>query len=476
MLHAQIGLPGSVPFDVPDGARAHGGGGEGVRTRRFMRSSGRFLAALSVTLLIGTACVNSGSNGGTNTSPGASVKPIVPKEPTSPVTITFSSWVGDSPQMKKFAEDFHKLHPNITIQFQTTTADNFAQKLTTQIAGGTAPDTAFLDASSVQGFAQHQALVNLDGYIAGSKSVNPTDFVPAFMDAMQYNGSVYGLPLDGETTGLFYRTDRFAEAGITQPPATWDEFMTDAQKLTDPAQKKYGFAEFASESSYYWWPFLWQAGGHLMTADGKDIAFDSPQGIQAANFYIDLAKYSPPDDYGSNSWDGRVDFALGKVAMYEAGSWLGGEMKSSFPKQTNGKWDVAPLPAGPAGCATTIAGDSLAVFSQSKNPDAAFMWIEYLTDQTNMKTWTFGSPTTTLIPTRQSLLADPSLGKYNPWLEGFANQMKCAVNDNLTNPKWPQINDALNAELGKAIFGQETATEAIQNAAKKAHQILGTSG
>jgi multiple sugar transport system substrate-binding protein len=447
-----------------------------VRTRRFLSPSARLVAAISVTLLIGTACVNSGTSTSNNNQPGVSVKPIVPKEPTSPVTITFSSWVGDSPQMKKFAADFHKLHPNITIQFQATTADNFAQKLTTQIAGGTAPDTAFIDASAVQGFAQHGALVNLDGYLAGSTTANPSDFVPAFMDAMNYNGSVYGLPLDGETTGLFYRTDRFQEAGITSPPTNWDEFKADAEKLTNTAQKQYGFAEFASESAYYWEPFLWQAGGHLMTADGKDIAFDSPQGIQAANFYVDLAKYSPPDEYGSNSWDGRVDFALGKVAMYEAGSWLGGEMKSSFPKQTNGKWSVAPLPAGPAGCATTIAGDSLAVFNQSKNPGAAFMWIEYLTEQANMKAWTFGSPTTTLIPTRQSLLADPSLGKYNPWLKGFADQMKCAVNDNLTNPKWNQIYDTLNTELGKAIFGQQTATEAIQNAAKKANQILGTSG
>jgi multiple sugar transport system substrate-binding protein len=434
------------------------------------------LAALSVTLLIGTACVNAGTNAGTNTSPGASVKPIVPKEPTSPVTITFSSWVGDSPQMKKFAEDFHKLHPNITIQFQATTPDNWSQKLTTQIAGGTAPDTAFLDASGVQGFAQHGALENLDGYIAGSDTVNADDFVPAFMDAMQYNGSVYGLPLDGETTGLFYRTDRFAEAGLTEPPATWDEFTADAQKLTDPAQKEYGFPVFASEALYYWEPFLWQAGGRLMTEDGKDIAFDSPEGIQAANFYVDLAKYSPPDAIGSDSWTGRVDFALGKVAMYEAGSWLGGEMKSSFPKQTNGKWDVAPLPSGPAGCATTIAGDSVAVFSQTKNPDAAFMWIEYLTEQANMKTWTFGSPTTTLIPTRQSLLSDPDLGKYNPWLKGFAEQMKCAVNENLTNPKWNQIYDELNTELGKAVVWEQTATEAIQNAADKAREILGTSG
>jgi len=436
-------------------------------------------AAAAVVAMVATACVNSGSTAISKSAEpapsGSTIQPIAPSEPTSPVTLTFESWVGDSPQMKKFASDFHKLHPNITIQFQNVSADNASTKLTTQIAGGTAPDVAFLDASSIAGFASHGALLNLDGYIAGSKDQNLSDYVPAFLEAMKYKGSVFGLPLDGETTGLFYRTDLFQQAGITSPPATWSEFQADAAKLTKPAQKEYGFAEFAPESAYYWWPFLWQAGGHLMSSDGKSITFDSPQGQEAAKFYIGLAKYSPPDYYGSNSWDARVAFATGKVAMYEAGSWFGGEMESTFSKQTKGKWNVAPMPAGPAGCATTIAGDSIAVLAQTKNADAAFMWIDYLTSPAILKQWTYGSPTTTLIPTRTSLLNDPSLGKYNPWLKGFADQMKCAVNDNLNNPKWPQISDVLNTQLGKAIYGDVTATEALASAAQKGEQILQSS-
>jgi multiple sugar transport system substrate-binding protein len=170
-----------------------------------------------------------------------------------------------------------------------------------------------------------------------------------------------------------------------------------------------------------------------------------------------------------------VAFATGKVAMYEAGAWFGGEMLSSFPK-INGDWSVAPMPKGPAGCATTIAGDSLVVFGQTKNADASYMWLDYLASKENMKTWTFGSKTTTLLPPRQSLLDDPNLGKFNPWLTGFAQQMDCAVNDNLTNPGWPQASDALNTELGKAIFGDETATQALDNAATKAQQFLDNGG
>jgi multiple sugar transport system substrate-binding protein len=279
------------------------------------------------------------------------------------------------------------------------------------------------------------------------------------------------LPYDGETTGLFYRTDLFKEAGITSPPATWDQFRSAADKLTDPSKKQYGFIVFAPEAAYYWFPFLWQAGGHLTSSDGKKIAFDSPQGRTAANFYVGLRKDSPPDYYSSNSWDGRVAFATGKVAMYEAGAWFGGQMKTEFPKITK-NWSVAPMPQGPSGCATTIAGDTLVVFNQTKNADAAWKWIEFLSSQENMKAWTYGSKTTTLLPPRQSLLSDPNLGKYNPWLTSFAQQMKCAVNDNLTNPNWAQVQDTLNSELGKAIFGDQSPVDALSKAAQKGQQIL----
>jgi multiple sugar transport system substrate-binding protein len=431
----------------------------------------RTLAAVAVVAIVAAACVGGGSSDSSKTQPGQSVQPVTPKEPTSPVTITFSSWVGDSAQMKKLAADFHKLHPNITVKFQNVPADSATQKLTTQVAGGTAPDTAFIDSSAVQDFAQRRALVNLDGYIAGSKDVKLDDYVAGFKQTAVYRNSMFALPYDGETTGLFYRTDLFQAAGIAGPPKTWEELQADAAKLTDPSKKQYGFILFAPEAQYYWLPFLWQAGGNLLSKDGKSVAFNSPQGVQAADFYVGLRKYAPPDYLASNSWDGRVAFATGKVAMYEAGAWFGGEMTSSFPK-IKGKWSVAPMPVGPARCATTIAGDSLVVTSQSKNKDAAWMWIEFLSRPDNMKLWTYGSPTTTLLPPRQSLLSDPQLGRYNPWLKGFAEQMKCAVNETTTNPNWGQASEALNAELGKAIYGEQTPTQALNKAAKKGQTLL----
>jgi multiple sugar transport system substrate-binding protein len=432
----------------------------------------RTLAVTAVLMLGAAACVGGGtSEDDQPAQQGQGVQPITPKEPTSPVTITFQSWVGEAQQMKKLSADFKKLHPNITVKFLNVPAESASQKLTTQVAGGNPPDTVFIDSSAVQDFAARRAFVNLDGYIAGSQAVKLDDYIAGFKQTATYQNSMYALPYDGETTGLFYRTDLFQAAGITSPPTTWEELQAAAAKLTNPAKKQYGYILFAPEAQYYWLPFLWQAGGNLLSQDGKTVAFNSPQGVQAAELYVGLRKYSPPDYLASNSWDGRIAFANGNVGMYAAGAWFGGEMVQSFPK-INGKWSVAPMPAGPARCATTIAGDSLAVSSASKNKDAAWLWIEFLSRPENLKLWTFGTPTATLLPPRQSLLADPQLGRYNPWLKGFADQMKCAVNETTTNPNWGQASEALNAELGKAIYGEQSAAEALDKAAKKGQTLL----
>jgi len=65
-----------------------------------------------------------------------------------------------------------------------------------------------------------------------------------------------------------------------------------------------------------------------------------------------------------------------------------------------------------------------------------------------------------------------ALGKYNPWLEGFAQQMDCAVADNLGNKNWGEVSDELNKQLGKSIYGDISPEDAINTAAQNGQQML----
>jgi multiple sugar transport system substrate-binding protein len=393
-------------------------------------------------------------------------------DPNEPVTVTFASWVGEQEGMQKLAEKFHELHPNITIDFQDAPAEEITDKLLTQVAGGTAPDVAYLDQGAVGDFASRNALLALDDYVALSQAVKSDDYVPAWREAASYQGKLYGLPLDGETTGLFYRTDLFEAAGIAEPPKTWQEFEAAAKKLTNKAEKKYGFILFATEAAYYWYPWLWQAGGRLLSEDGKQIAFNSDEGRRAAEFYVGLREYAPEDFFNSNSYDGRVAFANGTVAMYVAGAWFAGTLRNEFP-DIGGLWASAPLPQDKQ-CATTIAGDTLVIFQASKNKDAAWKWIEFLSAPQNMAAWNLGTAASpgSLLPPRTSLIEDPRAFENNETLKGFADMMACGVTNAAPNENWGQAEELLNEQLGRAIYGEVDAATALEQAAQEGQEKL----
>jgi multiple sugar transport system substrate-binding protein len=157
------------------------------------------------------------------------------------------------------------------------------------------------------------------------------------------------------------------------------------------------------------------------------------------------------------------------VAMYMAGAWFAGTLDDEFPK-IKGKWKAAPLPEGAAGCKTTIAGDALVLFGQGDKQDAAWKWIEFLSQPDNMADWTNRSEGT-LLPPRISLLDSPELVKEKPVLATFAKAMKCGVNYNITDPNWPKIAEELNKQLGRAIYGDVSPSQALDNAAAQAQKI-----
>lgn len=399
----------------------------------------------------------------------ANLSPGIP-EPTEPVTITFQSWVNETEMMPMLRDRFQELHPNITVEFTGVPAEEMDTRLTTQIAGGNPPDSVFVDMSSVVDYASRNALLDLSPYIAESAAVVRDDYVGAFLDSVLWEDRMYGLPIDGESTGLFYRTDLFEAAGIAAPPANWEELEAAAQALTGDGQ--YGYIMFAPEAAYYWYPYLWQNGGELLSPDGQTILFNSDAGKEAAEFYVGLAQYSPPDYLNSNSYDGRVAFATGQVGMYVAGAWFASVIQSEYP-DIDGLWAAAPLPVKER-CATTIAGDALIIPAQAQNPDAAWKWIEFLSAPQNMALWTLGTPESpgSLLPPRTSLLEDPNVFALNPILEGFAQQMECGVTGGAPNERYGEVETVLNDNLGRAIYGEIDAATALDEAALEGADIL----
>ena len=164
-------------------------------------------------------------------------------------------------------------------------------------------------------------------------------------------------------------------------------------------------------------------------------------------------------------------FAEGQIGMYMAGAWFAGVLDDEFP-DIKGKWATAPLPDGPAGCKTTIAGDSLVMFSQTDeratppgSGSSTCPQPDILAD------WTYKTEGT-LLPPLKSLLEGDEIVEEKPVLKGFVDLMECGVASTVANPKAPRVEEILNEELAKAMYGEQTADEALDNAAQQAEAIL----
>jgi ABC-type glycerol-3-phosphate transport system substrate-binding protein len=182
---------------------------------------------------------------------GENYSPDIP-EPAEPVTVTWATWINtDTPFWKATIAAFQEVHPNITIEVQSVPSEEMFDKLLAQIAAGNPPDTGYVSDWMTGALAQNEGLVPLDDYISKSTIIDVDDYVPAFLQPARVGEVQYGLPFASETTGLFYRLDRFEEVGLdpNHPPETWEEFREYAEKLTDTANSKYGFAVFATEAA-----------------------------------------------------------------------------------------------------------------------------------------------------------------------------------------------------------------------------------
>src|SRR4051794_11253476 len=110
--------------------RAEGAGA--VRIRKSWRTP--VVAGLALVLCTGlTACSGSSDDDTPDSTKGQGKGKV--EDPSKPETVTFFSWVGNQPQMKKMAKEFHADHPNITIKFENAPAEQAGQVLSTRIAG-----------------------------------------------------------------------------------------------------------------------------------------------------------------------------------------------------------------------------------------------------------------------------------------------------------------------------------------------------
>jgi multiple sugar transport system substrate-binding protein len=293
--------------------------------------------------------------------------------------ITFSAW--GSPEelavWNQIVADFEGANPDIKVNVEVSDWTSYWDKLKTQLAANTPPDVFAMDAPLFLDYQSRDVLLNLQPYLDKNPDMLK-DIYPQTLEAYKTPDGYYGLPRDFNTIVLFYNKDMFDAAGVAYPTAdwTWDDLRAAAKKLTKEVDGKmqYGFYFDEWDMEPGWSEALWSYGGDIVSADHTKTLVGTPESRQAWQMLADMmfVDKSVPDGNTVGQYGGDL-FQSGVAAMTPIGHW-------AVPGYNTGgfKYDVAPMPKGPAGHATSVNSAGFVVAKASKNPDAAFKFIQYV--------------------------------------------------------------------------------------------------
>jgi multiple sugar transport system substrate-binding protein len=391
---------------------------------------------------------------------------------------TIQIWEGYTQvEAKAFAHlvsQYEATHPGQKVNTLYVNSDNTLQKVLTAVRGGSPPDIAYLYGSWAPNVAEIPSVVNLT-QVVKRPGVNWNDFWTGERAVATVNGKVIGIPALVDNLAVVYNKSLFAKAGL-QPPGpgwTWQDFVADAKKLTNPAVKQYGTAYVTpgtEDTVWHWEALLWEAGGQLLSADNKKAAFDSAAGLASLNTLrtmavTDKSMYLDPSDsaYGNL-------FNSGKIGMLVTGPWD----LAVFP---NVKYGVQVMPSypGTSGGHQTISGpDNWVVFNNgSAKVSAAEQFLIWLTSATQDK---YFAVQTGDLPIRQSVGQDASVvSQMNTAVPGMATFIANLGNVQQARPQipqYPKISTALGTMIVSVLLGKSQPQAALSAAAQQVNQIL----
>ncbi|AWV34209.1 ABC transporter substrate-binding protein [Paenibacillus sp. FSL H7-0716] len=329
--------------------------------------------------------------------------------------LTFwGDWGGEGQkQFETMVDAFNKSQDKIHVKY-VLQQDMITKFLTSATNGGT-PDVLFWDRWRTSLYAPKNVLHPVDEYLTRD-GISEDDFYSESLRELSYDDKLYGLPLTVDARALFYNKKLLAEAGL-QPPTTWDELEAAATKLTKWNGNKLETAGFSMGDLGLFNMYLQQAGGTMLTEDGK-TNFNNEQGKQVLEFWDRLMNkdkvYKVGFELGLG--EGQDAFVTGKVAMLYSGPW----MLSTYNKY--GKdldYGIVPPPAGPNGDKGSVMGGfGLVIPEGSKHKEEAWEFIKWWTaNKDNALLW---AKTSLNLPGYKPSMEDPFFKddpKWQPFLE-----------------------------------------------------------
>ncbi len=323
--------------------------------------------------------------------------------------------------MEQLIENFEKANPDITVKMTHFPYADYRTKVAAAIPAGEGPDVVQLFYGWLNDYVDAELIQPLPADTFPPDKIE-AEFFP-MVQAMRRGDQYMALPTAVRSLALFYNQRLFDEAGIDKPPATLDEFVETAKKLT----KKDGAGNITSvgittgmtAQDHHWFRevLIRQFGGDPYTDDYTKVNYNDPAGLKAVTFYNDLEQKHGVTKAGFMD-EPQAAFKAGRAGMHIDGSFRIG----ALDKVRGLKWGVAELPAGPNGEKSNYSSywvNAITTKADAERYDAAVKFMEYITSDEAMQIWldTVGE-----LPAKPSTaLTDENSGNpvFGPFIRGL---------------------------------------------------------
>ncbi len=353
-----------------------------------------------------------------------------------PIELTF--WHGyteaDGDVLEQIVEEFNASQEDVMISTEIKTWAVIDDTLLPALSAGDGPDIVAMPAERLPVYAARGAFASLDDFYADPDS-NTANLNPGAVEMETVEGSRYGVPTGFVPLAVYYNKALFEAAGISEPPATWDEWVATAESLTvdgngDGTPEQYGVVlpDHATVANGLW-PSLFYGNDGDIVEGGDTAVIDSPENAETLEFWRSAIVDDKISPTGVDGIGADEVFSSGKAAMTVGGPWM------VFIAGDNGiDYGIAPIPAGPEAQAASAIGVSMAITEQddAAKQEAAEEFFAYFLNDENSVAWSLGSgwpPLRTDIPadavsenaTVAALTEQAELGR--PLLPGVVNSV-----------------------------------------------------
>ncbi len=299
------------------------------------------------------------------------------------IKITFALWDEvQKPVFDEIVEKFEAENTDIDVEVQLTPWSQYWTKLDAAMGSDSAADVFWMN-TYLPKYAEAGVLEPLDEYIEQDK-IDMEDYVSVVKNAYNYKDVQYCMPKGMDTVQVFYNKSIFEKYNVEEPKAgwTWEDMKELAGQLKRGIENEGSdeypiLMELDPQPSFF--NFISQSGGYILSDDGKQAGFEKPASVKAYTDIVELIEEGlMPGSEVLSDTKGTDLFLSQKGAILFMGSWKTAVIDEvSFAAQVG----TIAMPAKEKGNQSVIGGLGYAVNSRSKNKDAAWKLVKYLSGE-----------------------------------------------------------------------------------------------